>query len=339
MSKGGKIRVYKGHIERLLTMPHDGVEAVTQLLDGAKKSIRVKMFEFDCPVLIESLIAAKDRGVEISVLLNPVRSSGLRPNDETLKRLREAGITADWTNRHFQITHEKSMVIDWKTALISTFNWSEKYFTKTRDYGVVIEDPAIVAEITRCFEADREGVEFEIPADTTLAWGNRTARAAVAHFIDSAQHHLTIQHPKFRDSAILDHVLAALSRGVAIRFLCGGLHGIEKPDLVPTLSYQRILGRAGVKVKKQHGVKLHGKMLIADDERAMLGSMNIDRDAYDVRRELGIIFNDPSIVSKLKEQFETDWHDSKHYEPGDPLDLDTAVYVDPEDVHPIFTNE
>ena len=337
MGKGDKVNVFKGSIERLLTMPTDGVESVTRLIDGAVMSIRIKMFEFESAALVDALIAAKKRGIEITVLLNPARTNGARPNDETMTRLREADITADWTSHHFKITHEKSMVVDDETALISTFNWADKYFTKTRDYALLIDDPCIVAEIIRCFEADRRGEAFEASHDTPLAWGNRTARAAVAHFIDSAKHRLLIQHPKFRDSAILDHVLAALDRGVSVRFLCGGLHGIEKPDLVPTLSYQRILARTGVKVRKQHGVKLHAKILIADGERAMLGSMNIDRDAYDVRRELGIIFDDEATVAKLKAQFDADWHEAKRYEPVDPLDLD--VSVDADDEHPVILHE
>ena len=38
--------------------------------------------------------------------------------------------------------------------MIATFNFCEKYFTQTRDYGMVTERPAEVAEIRDCFEAD-----------------------------------------------------------------------------------------------------------------------------------------------------------------------------------------
>lgn len=57
-----------------------------------------------------------------------------------------------------------------------------------------------------------------------------------------------------------------------------------------------------------------------DDERVLLGSMNIDRSAFDLRRELGITITDPSVVARLRETFDTDWDLSHHYDPPDPLD-------------------
>jgi len=48
--------------------------------------------------------------------------------------------------------------------------------------------------------------------------------------------------------------------------------------------------------------------------------MNIDRSAFDLRRELGIMTNDPAIVGRLTEVFDSDWDLSHHYEAQDPLD-------------------
>jgi hypothetical protein len=48
--------------------------------------------------------------------------------------------------------------------------------------------------------------------------------------------------------------------------------------------------------------------------------MNIDRSAFDLRRELGITLDDPGTVARLKEVFDSDREMSHHYEPPDPLD-------------------
>ena len=297
----------------------DGAAFVRELIEGARRSILVKMFEFDCPKITDALVAARKRGVEVHVLLNAVRSSGLRPNDGTFASLREAGVDVNWASPLFAITHEKSMVVDGERVLIATFNFSPKYFTRTRDYGLLIEDPAVVDEVTSCFETDRRGEPHVLREGSPLAWGNQNARRAVADFIDSAKKQLIIQHPKFRDSTILDHVLCARDRGVHVRFLCGGRHGIEDRDVLATFSYQRILARAGVHLKRQRHLKLHAKVLMADGERAMVGSMNIDRDAYEIRRELGIVFEDADVVKQLKKVFEADWDEAKHWEAPDPL--------------------
>ena len=47
--------------------------------------------------------------------------------------------------------------------------------------------------------------------------------------------------------------------------------------------------------------------MISDQHRVMVGSMNIDRDAYDVRRELGIVADDKALVKALGKTFEADW--------------------------------
>lgn len=323
------LHVFSGAV-RLLTMPDDGAAAVKALIDGARKTLRIKMFEFDSEVLIQALLDAQRRFVDVAVLLNPVRSSGARPNDETLARFREAGIRVDWTSKLFKISHEKSMIIDGERLLISTFNYSDKYLTKTRDYGVLIEDRRIIEEVAACFEADAAGRPFELHADSPLAWGNQSARCVVADFIDATEKELCIHHPKFHDVAILDHVLGARARGVDVRLLGGGAHGIEPENLLETFSLQRILARAGVHQRKQRHLKLHAKVMIGDGRRVMVGSMNIDRDAYDVRRELGIVADDKALVKALVKTFEDDWREARKWEPPNPLECDMAAHAEAE---------
>jgi phosphatidylserine/phosphatidylglycerophosphate/cardiolipin synthase-like enzyme len=57
-----------------------------------------------------------------------------------------------------------------------------------------------------------------------------------------------------------------------------------------------------------------------DGKAAMTGSMNIDRSAFDVRRELGIEVDAPQVVQRLIDTFERDWREAKKYSAPDPLD-------------------
>ncbi len=308
-------------------MPEDGIGPVLELFETAQRSLHIKLFTFDEPALVDATIAARRRGIAVSVLLNPAKFSGLRMNDATYAAFQDNGIDVGWTSPRFSVSHEKSVVVDQRLALISTFNLSPKYFEKTRDYGVLLDEPEAVAAILACFEADRRGLPYETSDEGPLAWGNLNARRVVAGVIDGARKHLLIQHPKFNDDAILDRVLAAVARGVRVRFLCGGQQGIEDWDLLANLSSQRILARAGVRLRKQHHLRQHAKLLLADGERAMLGSMNIDSQAYDQRRELGVVFDDPAAVKQLKKRFASDWREAKPYAPDDPLDRDLPALL------------
>ena len=65
------------------------------------------------------------------------------------------------SNPAFDLTHEKSMVVDDKTAFVKSLNWDTKNLTETRDYAVVTEHPQEVKEIMECFEADWHRQDFD----------------------------------------------------------------------------------------------------------------------------------------------------------------------------------
>jgi phosphatidylserine/phosphatidylglycerophosphate/cardiolipin synthase-like enzyme len=315
---------------RAIVEPDQGSQPVLDLINAAQTTVCLKMFTFTADDIAEAVIAAQGRGVTVRVMLNPARSSGSRANDDMKARLQAGGCTVIWSSPAFAVTHEKSMVVDGHTALVATFNFGVKYFTATRDYGIVTEDATVVAEIERCFEADWNRREFVRPETSALVWSNRGSRSLMCHFIDKAKHTLEVQHPKFVDAVVLDRLIQAHERGVRVRVLCGGKHGISTWDILDTFASLRLMKLNGIKIRKQKRLRLHAKLLLADDKRALVGSMNIDRSAFDLRRELGCFVTDPTAIKALGETFSDDWHEASHYDPPDPL---TVELVD-EDDHP-----
>jgi cardiolipin synthase A/B len=321
----------------LIVEPDDGIGPVLDLIATARDTLRIKQFTFTDETLIDAVIERRRAGVDVRVMLNAAKSGGERANDETYARLQAAGVTVAWTNPAFYVTHEKSLVVDSSAALIATFNLCLKYFTRTRDFGVVTTDPAQVAQIIEVFEADWEHGNW-VPANNSgLLWSNSNSRVVMAQFIDTATTHLDIQHPKFVDAVILDRIVAAAVRGVKVKVLCGGRHGISDSDVLDTFSSLRTLHYFGIKVHKQKNLRAHAKVVIVDRERALVGSMNIDRSAFDLRRELGVTVDDPVIVDRLIATFKEDWDSSKRYSAPDPLipeeHNETDFPHDPELVH------
>jgi cardiolipin synthase A/B len=305
---------------RLIVEPDDGTQPVREFIQSAESSLLIKQFTFTEESFIEAVIDRKNAGVDVRVMLNPKRSGGERANDETFEKFKDTGVNVQWSNPKFYVTHEKSMVVDGKAALVATFNLTEKYFSLTRDYGVITDQPYRVAQITEAFDADWEHRDWTPSSYEGLLWSNSNSRFEMAQFIDTARHQLDIQHPKYVDAVILDRVVAAADRGVKVYVLCGGRHGISEWDVLDTFASLRTLRRFGVKVHKQKNLRVHAKLLIADGDHALLGSMNIDRSAFDMRRELGITLTDQDVLTRLKEVFDSDWELSHHYDPPDPLD-------------------
>src|SRR5262245_5345555 len=322
----------------LIVQPDDTVLPVLGLVTMAGRSLLLKQFTLDEPRIVAALLDAHRRKVAVRVMLNPHRSSGDRANDRTFATLEEAGVPIQWSNPAFAVTHEKSLVIDGERALVATFNFVGKYFTETRDYGIVTTDPAQVAQVVQGFEADWARSAFQPDEAAGLLWSTANSRRIMARFIDEAKKSLSVQHPKFVDATVLGRLVDAHARGVHGKVLCGGKPGTTDPDIPDTFSSLRILDRFGVKVHRQKHPKLHAKLLIADGGRALIGSMNIDRSAFDLRRELGIIIDDAPILKRLIEVFDRDWDGSHRWEVPDPLD---ETHKDPDELphDPHFIHE
>ncbi|MDM7938479.1 MAG: phospholipase D-like domain-containing protein [Cyanobium sp. CZS 48M] len=309
-----------GFHQRLLVMPDDGIEAIVNLIDQASEQLLLKQFKLQSEALVEALMGAHTRGVVVRVMLNPHTSGGDRWNDQTFARLQAAGLDVSWTSDSFPVTHEKSMVVDDHLALISTFNLADKYFTQTRDYAVVSTSASVVEQVRAGFEADWQRSFFEPNLEVGLVWSSYHSRGQMARLVDSAERTLWIQHPKFVDAVILERIISARERGVKVRVLCGGKHGISDWDIFDTFASLRLMARFGVKVRRQKHLKLHAKLILVDGVSALIGSMNIDRSAFDLRRELGIETDAPQVVSRLKDTFQHDWDRAKKYRAPDPLD-------------------
>ena len=173
----------------LIVLPDDTAKPILAAIDGAAQTLRIKMFVFSDPALLKAVIAAKQRGVKVRVMLNPARRSGEDENDATRKALERAGIEVQDSNPAFDLTHEKSMVVDDATAFVKSLNWETRNLTETRDYAVVTTHGHDVAEIVECFDADWHRRPSSPRHESSPHLVPRTRPRAHRHFIDEAQAH------------------------------------------------------------------------------------------------------------------------------------------------------
>ena len=305
-------------IDKLIVQPSDGVAPVVAFIQEAKSELLVKQFTFDHPALIAELIASHQRGVRVRVMLNAAKATGERINDAAFEAFKKAGLDVTWSSPDFVVTHEKTLTADAARVLLCTFNFMDKYFSQTRDIAVVFDNQIAVAEIKRCFEADWNRVPFHPHHSHDLAWSPGNARAIVCDLLDGAKHSIDIQHPKFAEPVVFERIHAALRRGVNVRVLCGGKHGIHQPDLMYSFALWRIFHETGGKLRRQKHLKSHGKLLIVDGHKALVGSQNLDQPAFDTRREVSAVIEGPTALKKLASLFANDWEASQHYEPPYP---------------------
>jgi phosphatidylserine/phosphatidylglycerophosphate/cardiolipin synthase-like enzyme len=294
----------------IIILPDDTGQAILNAIHDAEFSIMIKMFLFSDPSLINAVIAAKKRGVKTKVMLNPARRNGEEENEETRKLLLEADIEVRDSNPSFVLTHEKSMVIDEKLAFVKSLNWETKNLTETRDYAVVTSHQHEVDEIIQCFKADWDRKEFDPGENSHLIWCSFNGRQRIARFIDETKHSLFIQNERFQDLVIIERLVHAARRGVKVHVMARPPHTLKMEKLMEGVVGLRILDDVGIKIHKLKNLKLHGKMLLADGCRAIVGSINLTPGSFDHRRELAIEVHDSEVIERLKKIAHLDWENS-----------------------------
>ena len=310
----------------LVVLPDDSAQPILDAINGATKSLRVKMFVFSDPALLKAVIEAQHRGVKVRVMLNPARRSGEAENEESRKTLSKAGVEVLDSNPAFDLTHEKSMVVDDRTAFVKSLNWETKNLTETRDYAVVTDHGHEVNEIVECFEADWHRKSFDPGEHAHLIWCCGNGRNKIAEFIDQSKHTLFLQNERYQDSIIIERLVRAKERGVKVHVMARPPHTLKQEKLVEGVGGLRIMDDVGIKVHKLKHLKLHAKMLFSDGVRAIVGSINLAPGSFDSRRELAIEVRDDDVIERLHKVVHHDWENSH------PLDLtDEGLLADLED--------
>ncbi len=294
----------------LIVLPDAGAAPLLAAIESAQKALRIKMFVFSDPGLIAATVAAKRRGVDVRVMLNPARRSGETENEDSRRQLVEAGVSVLDSNPAFELTHEKSMVVDDTAAYVMSLNWETRNVTQTRDYAIVTEHATEVREVIECFDADWKRQAFTPHEGSPLIWCNTNGRERFAHFIDRAQHTLWLQNERYQDAVIIERVVRAAGRGVKVHIIARPPHTLKKEKLIEGVGGLRIMNDVGAKVHKLKHIRLHGKMMLADGARAIVGSVNLAPGSFDARRELAIEVDDAHVVGPLEKVARHDWDHS-----------------------------
>ena len=294
----------------LIVEPDDGRTAILAALQDAKRSVDLTIYELDDPQVEASLVAARNRGVDIRVLYNyhSFAAEGVKdPNQPTVDALTRVGIQTRRASGSFAVTHQKTFLIDGSVAIIMTFNLGSNYFQGTRDLGIITTDAAEVMEVQRVFEGDwnYERVAPTLPA---LVWSPDNSREKILNLINRAARTLDVYSEEVGDQECIEALISAAKRGVTVRLLSAQMLKEGRDLNAPA---RQTLGDGGVQAKAGTGLYTHAKMILVDYGRggqtAFIGSENLSSASLDKNRELGILVTEQAILDRLCNVFENDW--------------------------------
>lgn len=310
---------FLNHLEPLkdvkyISTPEDTHQTLYDAFDNAKKTIKVGIFSISSKEIINHLVSAQKRGVAVTVIEDASwqRSPGKL---DLVNQLKDAGVNFMTATAGFSISHWKMFVIDDQMAFVSTMNWVTRT-EQMRDMGVFITNPSIVAEILSVFNQDIENSKNSTAITPTLSqpnlvWSPINSEAKLVALINSATTSIDIWIENMGEFTVQDALKAAVVRKVKVRILTS-LCGLGMPASAhyPIL---KGLSDAGIDVKGEPFPAnadipyIHAKSLTVDQKTVFLGSENFSFNSLLKARELGIIFEDAAISSKMHSLYEKDW--------------------------------
>jgi phosphatidylserine/phosphatidylglycerophosphate/cardiolipin synthase-like enzyme len=278
-----------------------GLEArMAALIDGAQSTLDIQMYLFTSSSLANKLVAAKNRGVAVRLLLDPDHAG----NQNVTPALTSGGV--NWKNHStlYTFAHAKFLIVDKSQLVIMSMNWNLDAFRNERNYGIVDRDIEDIADAQAIFEQDwamasGQMVQSANLACTRLIVSPTNSKTRLLEHINSAKTTLDVEVMYVSETSIRDAIIAAQNRGVTVRVI------INEPTDPAVANFKA----AGIVVKTPATFYCHAKLIIADSV-AFVGSENMSFTSLTKNREVGALVFEPPAFMPIQQQFDADWASS-----------------------------
>jgi cardiolipin synthase A/B len=294
----------------LITEPGAGFSPVYSLINGARHSIDLTMYELSDHVAEDDLAAAARRGVSVRIVLDRKEE---RTNSTAYRYLGSHGVKVTWSSARYQYTHQKTMVIDGSQAVIMTANLTSTYYQTSRDFLVTDASQADVSAIISVFNADFAHTRITPSDGQDLVWSPTDAQDRLLGVINGAAHSLRVYSEEMADAVVEKALIKAAHRGVDVQ-VCGENTGGQ---------YDRAftkLAQGGVHISyysSPDGFYIHGKVIAADygsaQAKVFIGSENFSSTSLNRNRELGLITANGTVMTSIARTFAADFRNGTQW--------------------------
>lgn len=316
--------------------------AMLAAINAAQKTIALQSYIFDSdPIgkrIVEALIAARKRGVEIRILIDAIGARYSRPPISHL--LSEGGITnADFMSAIIGMklpyanlrSHRKLMVVDGAVGLTGGMNIRAS-FTKEfageaaqQDRHFLVKGPA-VSQLLSSFMHDwlvttnealsdalwfseqslHGGPESEalgIPARIVPSGPDQNlanSHSVIMGAITVAQRRICISSPYFLpDQQLIGALSVAARRGIIVDIVIPAVNNLRLVDYAMTSQLDQVI-RPGCRIWRSTGAFDHSKLLTVDGCWSYIGSSNLDPRSLRLNFELDVEIYDREIGSRIE---------------------------------------
>lgn len=320
-------------------------EDLKQELEKAKKFIFIEYFIITPGYVLDSIMEILKRkvkeGVEVRILYDGTCVfNGISYNYSSM--LKEDGIQAKVfspikaiiSTHQNNRDHRKIVVIDGKVAYTGGVNLGDEYinkkirFGKWKDTAIKITGNSVNSFTTMFLEMwniDSKNNEDYLPYIVSqeetekgyvMPYGDNpldnelVGKTIYMDILNNAKKYVYIMTPYLiLDDELLNTIKYTAKRGVEIRII---MPHIPDKKIVYCLgrSYYEELLKANIKIYEYEPGFSHGKMFISDDEKAVVGTINLDYRSLYLHFECGCYIYQNEVIKDIKADFDKTFIDS-----------------------------
>ena len=335
--------VFKNTKQTYISLGEDMFASMLDDLKKAEKFIFMEYFIIEegrfWNTILDVLKQKSESGVTVRVLYDDIGCMRTLPGNYA-KTLRSFGIEArpfsrlrgqadsEFNNR----SHRKICVIDGKVGYTGGVNIADEYINEVvrfghwKDTGIRLEGEA-VWELTRLFLTDYginvkklPETKFELyPKQSDMCadgyvipfgdgpsplYDRRVGKSVIQNMLTSATKYMYMTTPYLIiDNDLCQSIENAALRGVDVRIIVPHIPD-KKLVFGMTRSFYHRLMKSGVKIYEYKPGFIHAKSYIADDEYAMIGTINLDYRSLVHHFENGVWMYRCDSIKDLKKDIE-----------------------------------
>ena len=293
--------------------------------------------------ILEILEAKVKEGVEVRVIYDGTCSLTLLPRTYP-EQLKEKGIKCKVFNPIVPLIktsynnrdHRKIVIIDGKFAYTGGCNIADEYINQKVRFGhwkdnMVCFEGNAVNSLTLLFlemwnideKNDYENYEFYQRKSKKKGNGyliffgddpldnEPVGKETYLHILENAHEKVDIIMPYFVvDGDFYRTILYTATRGINIRLILPGIPDKKIVNYVAKTYYEDLLKR-GVEIYEYTPGFTHAKMMIADEDKALIGTINLDYRSLFLHFEDGVYLYKVPEIQKMSQDFSLTLHKCK----------------------------
>jgi len=275
------------------------LNSIVDRIEKAKSYIYIEVYMFSEKRIKNALIKAKERGLDIKIVLEKNPYNAYNINNKHYNELKKNNIEVVWSQiDKFNFNHAKFLIID-DELILSTWNLTYSSFTSNRDLFLFIQDNKYIEIFKEIFFWDFNYKEIN-KYDNNLVLSPISARAKIKKLFLSANEEIIMYFQYFDDEELENILIEKAKKWIKISAI------ISKDSYEKDKEKIKYLTNNKINISYLKKIKQHAKMILVDKKYIFIWSINFSKNSLDNNRETWLIFENKEISSKLLELFKND---------------------------------